>query len=304
LGIMNTEILILEHSLRLPHSSRPVCSFSLAPQAAGAGGVAAGSVGEAPDPASPRGEGSKRARTSTSPGDTGCPPRPLITARHASRTAMVSSPELLEHVFTFLAGGKTRERRDLGHAALVCRSWRDAALGEELWGRVASEVMPAMRPRVSEVGARRCVVERGLCHRDKRAWVGHRCWFGVRLQVEVWDNLDETCLPAHPHMLSLAGTDRVEVVCPAFSAASRDPVRRRFASINDYFRRGPDTVEKGVLTRVYVKDERRGRQALLWEHFFRLELGCMDVAPTDRPDAALPAQRKPPRHTRPRPAHP
>jgi hypothetical protein len=132
-------------------------------QAAGAGGVASGSGGEAPDPGSPRGEGNKRARTSTStsPGDAGCPPRPLITARHASRTAVVSSPELLEHVLTFLAGCNREARRDVGRAALVCRSWRDAAVGKEVWGRVASEVMPAMERRVLEVGARRCVMEHG-----------------------------------------------------------------------------------------------------------------------------------------------
>jgi hypothetical protein len=108
--------------------------------------------------------------------------------------------------------------------------------------------------RVSEVGARRCVLERGHCHRDQRAWVGGTWWGHLRLQVEVWDMLDETCLLSaegrmgltdHPHELRLEGADRVEVVGPAFSAASRDPVQRRFASIDDYFRRGPeDTVRR------------------------------------------------------------
>jgi hypothetical protein len=202
--------------------------------------VVLGSDGEAPDPGSPRGEGNKRARTtstSTSPGDTGCPPRPLITTRHASRATVVSSPELLEHVLSFLAGGKLEAIGDLGHAALVCRSWwREAALGEELWGRVASEVMPAMERRVPEVGARQCVLERGLCHRDQRAFVGKTWRLGLRLQVEVWDLLDETCLLSaegrmgiaeDPLELGLVGADPCEVVCPAFSAASRDPEQRR-----------------------------------------------------------------------------
>jgi hypothetical protein len=272
--------------------------YMLARQAAGPGGVASKSVGEAPDPGSPRGEGNKRARTSTttsssistSPGDSGCPLRPLITARHASRTAVVSSPELLEHVFSFLAGGKRKARRDLGRAASVCRSWRDAAVGEELWGRIASEVMPAMARRVSAVGARRCVLERGHCHRDKRAFVGNTWGGNLRLQVEVWETLDGTCLLSaegtmamsdHPHELCLTGADRREVVGPAFSAASRDPVQRRFASIDDYFRRGAGTVKAPIWVRVYVRDQRTGRQALLWETGLQGELQCVDVPPHD-----------------------
>jgi hypothetical protein len=159
----------------------------LARQAAGPGGVAAGSGGEveALDPTSPRGEDRQRActstSTSTSPGDSGCPPRPLITARHASRTAVVSSPELLEHILTFLAGGKWRARRDLGNAALVCRLWRDVALGEELWWGLAWDVMPGMWRRASEVGARRCMVERGHCLRYQRAWVGSKWYRKLRL---------------------------------------------------------------------------------------------------------------------------
>jgi hypothetical protein len=54
------------------------------------------------------------------------------------------------------------------------------------------------------------------------------------------------------------------VVGPAFSAATKDPVHRRFASIDDYFRRAPDTVKKAFWVRVYVRDDLGGRQAVLW----------------------------------------
>jgi hypothetical protein len=270
-------------------------AIALARQAGGPLGLASGSGAEAPDSGSPRGEGNKRARTSHSTSPSPGVTKPLITARHASRTAVVLSPELLEHVFTFLAGGKRAARRDLGRAALVCRSWREAAEGEEVWGRVASELMPAMGRRVSAVGARRCVLERGHCDRDQRAWVGGKWWSGLRLQVEVWDTLDERCLlsaegrmgvTVHSHELGIIGADRVEVVSPAFSAASRDPVQRRFASIDDYFRRGPGTVRAPICVKVYVRDKRTGRQALLWVTRTQGELRCVDVAPTDplRPD--------------------
>jgi hypothetical protein len=189
-------------------------------------------------------------------------------------------------VLTFLAGGKVEAREDLGRAALVCRSWRDAAVREELWGRVASEVMPAMRRRVSEVGARRCVLERGHCHRDQGAFAW-AAWAGyLRLQVEVWDELDNTCLlsaegrlglSVHSLELGLMGVGHCDVVGPAFSVASRDPVRRRFASIDDYFRPPEGTVRQSIVTRVYVRDKKRDRQALLWSSTRDQQLESVDL---------------------------
>jgi hypothetical protein len=89
-------------------------------------------------------------------------------------------------------------------------------------------------------------------------------------------------ISVHPYELDLEGADRLEVVGPALSAASRDPVQRRFASIDDYFRRPEGTVEKGTWVRVYAKDERRGRQALLWDTKYRRgQLECEDVPEED-----------------------
>jgi hypothetical protein len=91
----------------------------------------------------------------------------------------------------------------------------------------------------------------------------------------------------HPHDLRIVGADRptvwLEVMGPAFSAASRDPVQRRFASIDDYFRRGPGgTVHEEILVRVWVRDETTGRQALLWDAYHAGgQLLCGDVDPGD-----------------------
>jgi hypothetical protein len=113
---------------------------------------------------------------------------------------------------------------------------------------------------------------------------------GLRLEVEVCDTLDETCLLSaegqlstshHPHELRIEGADRCEVAGQAFSAASRDPEQRRFASIADYFRRGPDTVGERIVVRLYVRDEWRDRQALLWDVHFDDELQCLDVTEDD-----------------------
>jgi hypothetical protein len=283
--------------MRVLHRGRPVvvCTGTTG-SGPGWGGFGVGRGG--PGPRQPARRGQQEGPHQHEPWRRWLPPSPPITARHASRTAVVSSPELMEHVLSFLAGGMQKARRDLGRAALVCRSWRDAAFGEELWGRVASEVMPSMMPRVSAVGARRCMVERGLCVRDKRAWVGDTWWTNLRLQVEVWDMLDGACLLSaegriglseHPHELDIKGVDRVEVVGPAFSAASKDPVQRRFASIDDYFRRGGDgRVTDGFYVRVYVRDALTGRQALLWDLNSQQELLCEVVPPEDGMRTHLP----------------
>jgi hypothetical protein len=201
-----------------------------------------------------------------------------MTDRHASRTAVLSSPDLMPRVISFLVGGQKEARENVGAAASACRFWRDVAMGNEVWERVASEVMPAMRERISEVGARRWMLERGKCHHDQKAWVGWMCDIELQLQVEVWDRFTERCLLSatgelvisdNPPKISIdrGREGRCEVVGPAFSAASVDPVQRRLASIDDYFRRaggqGPD--HKPIIIRVYVVDPWRGRQALLWD---------------------------------------
>jgi hypothetical protein len=110
----------------------------------------------------------------------------------------------------------------------------------------------------------------------------------LRLQVEVLDVLDEFVLfsgegqmrlSRSPLSIRICGADRCEYVGPAFSAASRDPVQRRFANIDDYFEREADTNDQGFMIRVYVRDERTGRQAVLWDGYYEGgELMCVNVA--------------------------
>lgn len=65
--------------------------------------------------------------------------------------------------------------------------------------------------------------------------------------------------------LRIGGANRREAPGPAFSAASRDPAQRRFASMEDYFARGhlPE-FSTALCVRVTVTDDRTGRMALLW----------------------------------------
>jgi hypothetical protein len=134
-------------------------------------------------PAAPQGPGQEQASADRALATT----TTASSMRGRSRAAVVSSRELMERVLVFLAGGSREAREDVGRAAVVCRLWREAAYGEELWGRVASEVMPV-------VGAgrdgREYVVEVGRCLMERRVrWEGD-WWEGLRLHFEVWDGRD------------------------------------------------------------------------------------------------------------------
>jgi hypothetical protein len=220
----------------------------------------------------------KRARLEPAPTPahtTALVPAPLPinrTSTRAAAAAVGSTRELLERVLGFLAGGSRGARGDVGRAASVCRLWRDVAYGEEVWGRMAAEMLPVLGGRRD---GRRYVAEQGRCIVERRVWREGDWWEGLRLHLEVWDARDNLrILSAEGRLrvrelkdtirLTIGGADGREVVGPAFSAASRDPEHHRFASMEDYFREAhnPD-LPAAVCTRLVVSDAHTGRQALL-----------------------------------------
>jgi hypothetical protein len=200
--------------------------------------------------------------------------------RGRSRAAVVSSRELMERVLLFVAGGSREAREDVGRAAVVCRMWREAAYGEEVWGGMASLVMPVVGAGGLGLGrdGRGYVAEVGRCLAERRVRWGAEWWEGLRLHVEVWDGRDGLRMLSvegrlgvegwgnHWTVVNVAGSDRHEVVGPAFSAASRDPEHHRFDDIKSYFRQTHQGgMSSELCARAVVRDVRAGRRAVLWE---------------------------------------
>lgn len=142
----------------------------------------------------------------------------------------------------------------LGHLATVSRLWRDVAWRETLWSRAVGEVLPVMsRDDGQELvraagGFRPYIREYGRCLLQPHVLIGQAWRANLYVHFEIFDARDGL------HILSVMGPPEVtdfqdlvylrvrgprrrEVVGPAFSAASRDPVHQRFNSIGDFFRR-------------------------------------------------------------------
>jgi hypothetical protein len=192
--------------------------------------------------------------------------------------------DLLGCVLGFVGGATGRQSvRALGQVSLVSRLWREECLREGLWVGVEEEVVPALwreeqGGRVT-VGRGRLVQYGRVLLAERRVWSGNDWWAGLELHVEVFDRMDGLqMLSARGPLkwnlqeangwttLFLPPLPAVEVRGSSFSAASRDPEQRRFASIGAYFSQGHRSgYPCSLCVRVTVRDQRTGKGGLLWE---------------------------------------
>jgi hypothetical protein len=237
------------------------------------------------------GEGAATATACAAPDAGACGDSPPEAARlpcrghgpATSRASVVSSRELVSLILQFLAGPSPSAMTSFGRATRVCRLWRDAARGDEVWGPLGGRVLPVLGAGVG--GGRAYVLEHARCLHERRVWVGEDWWKGLRVHFELCDERDGLRLLSvegglqvkimagaagddPPTVFFLAGgADRTEVVGPAFSAASRDPAQHRYGSIEDYLLRMHDPELPGALrVRVAVRDTRTARQVGPWLH--------------------------------------
>jgi hypothetical protein len=192
--------------------------------------------------------------------------------------------DLLGCVLGFVGGQTGRQSvRALGQTALVCRKWKEVSAREALWVGIEHEVAPLLFLDDEQGG--RVVAGRGrlvqygrLLVAERRVWNEEDWAAGLELHVEVSDRMDGL------QMLSASGVLKAKVqgdggsvilimVPPAlegvgsfFSAASRDPVKQRFADIEAYFTQGHRSrYPCSLCVRVTVRDRRTGKRRLLWE---------------------------------------
>jgi hypothetical protein len=204
--------------------------------------------------------------------------------RESSVQGVLGDRDLLGCVLGFLGGATGRQSvRALGQVSLVSRLWREEASREGLWVGVEEEVVPALwreeqGGRVG-VGRGRLVQYGRLLCAERRMWSGNDWAAGLELHVEVFDRMDGLqMLSARGHLkwkvyeaanqtvVALPRLPAVEVCGSSFSAASRDPVRRRFAGIGAYFSQGHRSrYPCSLCVRVTVRDQRTGKGGLLWE---------------------------------------
>ena len=212
---------------------------------------------------------------------------PPIPTAPACVTDVLTSPDLLQLIFSFVVDETVESRGLLGQLSLVGPRWRDVANWDGFWKPIAENLLLVTKHGGEEVvglgalGYRRYLGEYGRSLLYRRIWVGDDWTEGLELSFDVHDKQDGLRMlsasgpialryrfkPEKSHMLlRIGGTARKEVRGAQFSAASRDPLHHRFVSMEEYFRRSHEAeMPASICVRVMVTEKETGRKALVFE---------------------------------------
>lgn len=203
------------------------------------------------------------------------------------------------HLMTLIIGWLFHERHTLasrlalGQAALMSREWRHISRQTCFWRPLVRELMPVVGDCEESMvqgrgyeGYFACLAQYGKCLVEKRVKTGEGDVLeNLEMHVEVWDagvvsariysamgsirtTIVQGTTPEDPLtvILRISGPHRKEVAGPAFSAADRDPVQRRFPTIVDCFQ-ASHLLDNPLhlCMRVMVSDRQTGNMALVWE---------------------------------------
>jgi hypothetical protein len=193
---------------------------------------------------------------------------------------------LLGCVWGFVLGGHGRQDvRVLGQLSLVCRKWREAGAWDGWWRAIEEDMLPVLRGK-EEVGqaasSRGRVVEYGRFLEGEKDLLTSQepgdSWLeGLEGHLEIFDRMDglQMLSMRAPVSLDLSGglvtlefraeSPETQVKAAAFSAASRDPLRR-FSTMEDYVvKKHREEYPCCLCIRVTLRDMRTGKMAVIWE---------------------------------------
>jgi hypothetical protein len=168
--------------------------------------------------------------------------------------------------------------------SLVCRKWREAGAWDGWWRAIEEDMLPLLWGK-EERGKAACscgrVVEYGRFLEGEKDPLrqqeqGHAWLEGLEGHMEIFDRMDGLQMLSMRGPVSFSLFDgevtmqfpdhaETQVKTAAFSAASRDPLRR-FSTMEEYLVRGHGEEYPCCLSiRVTLRDVRAGKMAVIWE---------------------------------------
>lgn len=209
--------------------------------------------------------------------------------------SVLANLDVLSLVFTYLVDNTASSRRQLCTLRAVCTGWKGMAEEEKYWNGIARCVLPISFDQ--EPGRSR-MMNYGRALINRRCFTADDVWRRLSLSFEVLDKSKE-----RPRLLSvvghevvarsalrpdgteyiniiLQGPNRVEVSGEAFSAASMDPVHRRYANVRQYFQQSHrEGSPSSLCVRVMAYDKFTGKKALIYEGGKNLRKNIVEPSP-------------------------